>query len=74
MNTNDVIELLWERKGRGSSKELAASLGISQSYLSDVFKGKREIGAKITGALGLRKLPDQYERERGKLNGKKAAK
>jgi transcriptional regulator with XRE-family HTH domain len=61
MNTQDVIEILWERKGRGSSKDLAKSLGISQAFLSDVFNGKRELGDKIPKALGLVRLPEQYE-------------
>lgn len=61
MNTNDVIELLWQRKGRGTQKELAATLGVSNSFLCDVFQGKRGIGDIIPKALGLTRLPDRYE-------------
>lgn len=60
MNTHDVIELLWERKGRGTSKQLAKSLGVSQAFLSDVFSGRRDVGSKIPRALGLVKLPDTF--------------
>jgi len=60
MNNKDVIELLWQRKGRGTSKTLARALGISQAFLSDVFSGKRELGDKIPKALGLERLPEQY--------------
>lgn len=40
----------------GSRKALASSLGISDGYLCDVFKGNREISARLARALGYERL------------------
>ena len=39
----------------GSQKALAEELGISQQYLSDIFKHKREISHQVAQKLGLRR-------------------
>ena len=36
----------------GTQRALAASLGVSQQYLSDVLAERRWPGKKLTGALG----------------------
>lgn len=38
----------------GSQKALAKSLGISESYLSDVLHFRREPGEKLLGAIGVK--------------------
>ena len=53
METTQVIKLLRQRQGDGSQRSLAAKLGISDVYLSDVLTGKRTPGPKILRALGL---------------------
>jgi len=45
----------------GSQKAAAASLGITQSYLSDLKTGRREPGAKVLTALGFKRVTN-YER------------
>lgn len=39
----------------GSQKALAAELGISTSYLSDIFKHRKEISHELARKLGLRR-------------------
>jgi len=49
----DPIKMLYARKGNKSLRKLAAELGISAPYLSDIFKGQRTVGPKVLKALGL---------------------
>ena len=53
LNQDQVIALLRKRQGLRTAKELAAEIGISQQYLSDVYAGKRTIGPAILEELGL---------------------
>lgn len=39
-------------KTAGTQREMAAQLGVSQQYLSDVLKGRREPGPKLAEAMG----------------------
>ena len=43
-------------KKAGSQKALAQEWGISEQYLSDILKGRREPGNKVLGQLGLVKM------------------
>ena len=45
----------------GSQKAFAARLGISEQYLTDILKRRREPGEKILKPLGLRRVVT-YER------------
>lgn len=44
-------------KEAGSQKAFAKKIGISEQYLSDVIKGRRDIGASIARGLDLRETP-----------------
>ncbi len=51
-----VIARMRERQGRRTQKAFAAELGISQPFLSDIYAGKRDPGAKVLSKLGLASL------------------
>jgi transcriptional regulator with XRE-family HTH domain len=53
LTQSQVLDFLRKRQGNRSSKELAEELGISASYLSEVFSGKREPGPSVIAKLGL---------------------
>lgn len=50
--------------GHGQQKLFAQKAGISQQYLGDVLRGRREPGEAILSALGLRKVV-YYEQKEG---------
>lgn len=54
------IELL------GSQKAFAAAQGFSDSYISDVLRGRRELGPAILAALGLERVVT-YREKRGSV-------
>lgn len=57
LRTSQVKQRLITRAQQlGSQKALAAELGISQQYLSDIFLGKREISCQLADKLGLKKI------------------
>ncbi len=57
MNKSDFARTLDKFiKGAGSQDAAAKQLGISGAYLSDIRHGKREPGAKILTALGLKRV------------------
>jgi transcriptional regulator with XRE-family HTH domain len=61
MDSNDVVLALCELvDAEGSQQAFADSIGVSQSHLSDVMRGRREPGAKILRAMGLRRI-SRYE-------------
>lgn len=68
MNKFNVIQRLQKLKGSRTQKEFADSLHITQQYLSDVLKGRRDPGPRILKALGLRK---GYEMEDHNGNGQR---
>jgi len=41
---------------QGSQKRLAAAMGVSESYLSDVITGRRDAGEKILKWFGLERV------------------
>lgn len=55
MKHADVIALLRRLQGERNSKQFAQELGISASYLSDIYLGKRSPGKKILSVLGLKR-------------------
>ncbi len=60
---DEVLELLRKRQGERTQNDLAAELGVSSAYLSDVFLGRRDLGVKILEALGMyREWSYFYER------------
>lgn len=57
MTKEQVIALLLEETRRaGSQKEWCRAHGISEQYVSDVLKGRRDVGNKVLEALGYRKV------------------
>ncbi len=61
----DLIKLLrHEVQKVGSIRKLAAKLGVSAPYLSDVLLGKREAGPKILEQYGLTKMVEIERRVR----------
>jgi len=53
----DILNLLRrEAEKEGSQKELAARLGVTAQYVSDVLNERREPGESILKPLGLRKV------------------
>lgn len=57
LRTSQVKQMLITRAQQlGSQKALAAELGISQPYLSDILLGKREISFQLAEKLGLKKI------------------
>ena len=48
-----VVEQLRKGQGKRTQMEYAKSLGISQQYLNDVYRGRRDPGPAILRLLGL---------------------
>lgn len=61
MKTCDPLEILRALCAKSNQKQVAAELGVSQSYLSDVLLGRKEPGESILQPLGLRRVI-RYER------------
>jgi DNA-binding transcriptional regulator YdaS (Cro superfamily) len=62
MNRTSFITALALYVKRAGSQRLAAQqLGVSDAYLCDVKKGRRDPGPKLLTALGLRRVVE-YER------------
>ncbi len=53
LTKESIISLLRKKQGDRSAKELAADLGVTPQYLSDVFLGRREPGPAILRGLRL---------------------
>lgn len=51
-----VLSALTDRKGRRTWALVAAELGISRPYLSDIIHGHRQPGERILRQLGLRRV------------------
>ena len=48
-----LIALLRKKQGDRPAYRLAKDLGISASYLSDIYRGRRYAGPSVLGKLGL---------------------
>lgn len=56
MNKDNFVQYLsFLAQQHGSQRAAAQAWGISAPYLTDVLKGRREPGAKLLQALGIRK-------------------
>jgi hypothetical protein len=54
---DDVLDILRAQVAlSGSQEAFAQAAGVSQQYVGDVLRGKREPGQKILRAIGLRKV------------------
>lgn len=51
----------------GSQKAFAKRVGISEQYLSDILKGRREPGAKLLNYFGLERVVGYRRADGGKL-------
>lgn len=62
LTLTQLLELLRSMCEQSSQKDVAAQLGVSQSYLNDILQGHREPGQKILTALGLEECEKVYKR------------
>ena len=53
LTRTQVVGLLAEKKGRKPLRLFADEIGVSATYLSDVFRGTREPGPTILELLGV---------------------
>lgn len=60
----DVLGFLKGRTVTATQAGLARELGFTPQFISDVLAGRRVITRKLAEALGFRKLPDAYVKER----------
>ena len=57
LTEHELIERLRDAVNRaGSQKDFAQRHGLSEQYLSDVLRSRREPGQKILDALGLERV------------------
>lgn len=62
VTTNELMRRLRrDAEAAGSQRALARQIGVSVAYLSDVFRGRRNIGPAIAKHYGL-KLTVRFER------------
>ena len=64
MTAKQILAMWRRRLQTKSQRELAASLEISEAYLSDILAGRRDIGPKILEKLGLERVAT-YRRKNG---------
>lgn len=62
LTLTQLIELLRSMCEQSTQKDVAAQIGVSQSYLNDILQGHRTPGQKILDALKLREREQTYER------------
>ncbi|HZP22832.1 MAG TPA: hypothetical protein VFB04_05255 [Terriglobales bacterium] len=55
MTIEEMIKLMQQRQGTRNQAEYAKFLGISEAYLSDIYKRKREPGPSVARKFGLEK-------------------
>lgn len=55
MKRSDVIRMLRRRQGSRSLRTFAAELGCSPSYLSDLYRSRRDPGPMVLQWLGLKR-------------------
>ena len=53
LTKGQVVDLLKRKQGDRTARELAAELGVGESYLSEIFSGSRNPGPMILEKLGL---------------------
>jgi DNA-binding transcriptional regulator YdaS (Cro superfamily) len=52
-NIDGLLEIMKTLQGEKSQKDFAQTLGVSPSYLNDVYNRRREPGRSITESLGV---------------------
>ena len=52
---SQVIETIKRKQGGLSLRQFAESIDLSAAYISDVYKGQRDIGPKLLKRFGFRK-------------------
>ncbi len=57
LNNRDIADLVKARIGKKSQKAMAKEMGISEAYLCDFLKGRRNAGPAIRRFLGLDPAP-----------------
>lgn len=61
MNTIEFTQYLKSQIHKaGSQKEFARLTGISESYLSDVLRSRRDPGEKLLKAVGVKRVVTYY--------------
>lgn len=55
MNHNDAIALLKRKQGRRTLSAFARDIGVTVAYLSDVYRGNRQVGPKLLELVRLKK-------------------
>lgn len=61
---DDVVDMLKNRQGDRTLTALAAEIGVSKAYVSDIYKGRRNPGPTVLEFLGLvAVIPDTYYRK-----------
>lgn len=64
LTIEDVLELIRrEVKACGTQQAFAVKVGITQGYVNDILRRKREPGPKVLEALGLEKVVVYKEKE-----------
>ena len=58
----DVMQALREMIAESSQRQVAAGLGYSPQYISQVLKGKKALTADLAYRVGFIQLPDAYVR------------
>jgi hypothetical protein len=53
LTLDDVLALMKTRQGKRLNKNFAKTLGISASYLSDIYGKKRDPGDSVLRAMGI---------------------
>ena len=54
MNREQVLKLIRKRRRDMTLKQSAEDLGVSLSYLSEIYRGTRAPGPKVLRALGIK--------------------
>jgi transcriptional regulator with XRE-family HTH domain len=50
-----IVQMLREKMGNMTQRDFAEQIGVSQAYLGDVLKGRRDPGPSILQFLGIEK-------------------
>jgi len=53
MDQTQALNVLKKHQGDISLRQFALKLGVSPSYLSDIYSGKRQIGRKVLREVGM---------------------
>lgn len=56
MTHEEAVGVLKKKQGELSLRQFAQSLDVSAAYLSDIYRGNRQIGRKILRQAGLAKV------------------